>query len=156
MLTKKAHYALKALVALAREGGQGPVLVAALSEKEHIPKKFLELILLELKHHGIVRSKKGRGGGYALGRPPQTIALGQVIRLIDGPLAPLPCASYTAYAECSECDDPRTCGIRLVMKQVRDAVASILDHTTLADVVSLAETVALAGAVAHAETVPHA
>ncbi len=139
MLTKKTHYALKALVALARQPGNAPMLVAELAEQEHVPKKFLELILLHLKNQGIVRSKKGRGGGYLLGRPPQEITLGQVIRLTDGPLAPLPCASYTAYAECRECDDPRTCGIRIVMKQARDAVAAVLDHTTLADVVRRSE-----------------
>lgn len=134
MLSKKAKYALQALLQLAEEYDRGPVLIADLAEREGIPKKFLELILLELRNQGILQSKKGKGGGYFLGKPPKAITLGQVIRILDGPLAPLPCVSQTAYMKCQECRDEETCGIRLVMKQVRDATAKVLDSTSLADV----------------------
>lgn len=134
MLSKKAKYALQALLQLAEEYDRGPVLIADLAEREGIPKKFLELILLELRNQGILQSRKGKGGGYFLGKSPKTITLGQVIRILDGPLAPLPCVSQTAYMKCQECQDEETCGIRLVMKQVRDATAKILDSTSLADV----------------------
>lgn len=135
MLTHKAKYALKALIVLAREFGHGPVLISDIAEREGIPRKFLELILLELKNHGILQSKKGKGGGYALGRAPAAIHVGDVLRVLDGPLAPTPCVSRTAYMRCGECLDERTCGVRLVMKQVRDATATILDATSLADIV---------------------
>lgn len=134
MLSMKAKYGLRALLYLANHEGEGPVLISELAENENIPKKFLELILLDLKNHGILQSKKGKGGGYWLGRKPAVIKLGRVIRLLDGPLAPLPCVSQTAYVPCDECEDEKTCGIRLVMRDVRDAIASILDNTTLADV----------------------
>ena len=135
MITRKTKYALSALVHLGRNEKSGPVLISDLAKQERIPKKFLELILLELKKHGILQSKRGKGGGYALGRPAELIRLGQVIRLLDGPLAPLPCVSETAYQPCDDCTDENSCGIRLVMKEVRDATAKILDNTTLADVV---------------------
>jgi Rrf2 family protein len=134
MISKKTKYGLKALIYLAREYEKGPILIADLARDERIPKKFLEAILLTLKNNGILQSKKGKGGGYYLGRPPRSITFGQAIRVMEGPLAPVPCVSETAYATCSECDDELTCGIRLVMKDVRDAMAKILDGTTLADV----------------------
>lgn len=139
MLSKRAKYGLRAVLALAREHGQGPMLISALSEDERIPQKFLELILLDLKRQGILRSKKGRGGGYSLARSPGDVSLGQVIRILDGPLAPLPCVSQTAYVRCEECDDETTCGIRTVMKEVRDSTARILDGTTVADVLTRVE-----------------
>src|SRR5205809_7495432 len=89
MLSMKAKYGLRALLSLARQENQGPVLISELAEKESIPKKFLELILLDLKNHGILQSKKGKGGGYSLSRRPEAIKLGRVIRVLDGPLAPL-------------------------------------------------------------------
>ena len=135
MITRKTKYALSALLHLARKEKTGPVVISDLAEKERIPKKFLELILLELKNHGILRSKRGKGGGYTLGRRSELISLGQVIRVLDGPLAPLPCVSETAYQPCDDCTDEATCGIRLVMKEVRNATARILDNTTLAHVV---------------------
>jgi Rrf2 family protein len=110
--------------------------ISALSDHEGIPQKFLELILLDLKRHGILQSKKGRGGGYALARSPRDVSLGQIIRILDGPLAPLPCVSHTAYVKCEECVDETTCGIRTVMKEVRDSTARILDGTSLADVLA--------------------
>ena len=134
MLSRKSKYGLKALLALAREAGHGPVLIAELAERDAIPKKFLEAILLELKRHGVVQSRKGKGGGYFLRRPPAEITFGEVIRVLDGPLANVPCVSQTAYMRCVECLDEQTCGVRLAMKEVRDATAQILDHTTLADV----------------------
>lgn len=134
MLSKKSKYGLKAMLLLAREYGQGPVLVSDVAQREDIPKKFLELILLDLKHSGVLESKKGKGGGYFLRRPPSKISMGQIIRVLDGPLALIPCVSQTAYMKCDECRDEQTCGVRLAMKEVRDATARILDGTTLADV----------------------
>lgn len=139
MLSKKAKYALQALTVLTKEYGRGPVLISDLAEKEGIPKKFLELILLSLKNKGILQSKKGKGGGYLLGKPPDSITLGEVIRILDGPLAPLPCVSQTAYRKCDECEDETTCGIRPVMKQVRDETAKILDGTSLLDLLNNVE-----------------
>ncbi|MBC7926489.1 MAG: Rrf2 family transcriptional regulator [Bryobacteraceae bacterium] len=133
-LSQKCKYALRALYSLTDQYGAGPVLIASLSEKEQIPRKFLEVILWELKQRGVVDSKKGKGGGYQLAAPPDSITIGNIIRYIDGPLAPLPCASETGYRRCEECIDESKCGTRLVMRQVRDAIVAILDHTTLADV----------------------
>jgi len=133
VLSKKSKYRLKALLVLADEAGRGPIQTSELAEREGLPKKFLEAILLELKRHGLLQSKKGRGGGYVLGRRPADITVGQVIRVLEGPLALIPCVSQTAYMKCEECVDERTCGIRLAMKEVRDATARILDNTTLAD-----------------------
>jgi len=133
-LSKRTQYSLRALYALAREYGRGPVLIAKLSEEEVIPKKFLEQILLALRNLGLVASKKGKGGGYMLVHPPDQITLATVIRMIEGPLAPLPCASETRFRKCDECTDIETCGTRIVMKEVRDATARILERTTLASV----------------------
>ena len=132
----KAKYGLRALVALGRDYPRGHVLIADLAASETIPRKFLELILLDLKRKGILRSKKGKGGGYDLSRPPSEISLGEVIRALDGPIALLPCASETAYRRCDECVDERTCGIRLVIKDVRDATAGILEGTSLQDILN--------------------
>ena len=118
---------------LGKQFGKGPILISVLAEKENIPKKFLELILLDLKRHGLLQSKMGKGGGYSLSKAPAEITVGQVVRILDGPLAPIPCVSKTAYQKCDECDSERTCEIRKIMAQVRDASASILDFTSLAD-----------------------
>jgi Rrf2 family protein len=139
MISKKTKYGLKALIYLARHYQRGPVLIADLAHDERIPKKFLETILLGLKNNGILHSKKGKGGGYYLGRHPGTITFGQAIRVMEGPLAPVPCVSEMSYATCSECDNEVACGIRLVMKDVRDAMAEILDGTTLQDVLDRVE-----------------
>lgn len=133
MLSHKAKYGLKAAFYLARYYDQGPVLISDLAQAEYIPKKFLEHILLELKKHGILYSRMGKGGGYHLSKPPEQIYLGQIIRILDGPLAAVPCVSKTAYVRCIECKDERTCEIRKVMKHVRDATAKILDTTSLKD-----------------------
>jgi Rrf2 family protein len=133
MLSRKAKYAIKALLALAEHPGPEPLRIADLAREERLPQKFLELILLDLRNAGIVQSRKGRGGGYLLARTPARVMLGQVVRLFDGPLAPVPCASQTAYVRCADCADEATCGVRLAMREVRDATARILDHTSLAD-----------------------
>jgi Rrf2 family protein len=134
MLSHKSKYALKAAIALAREFGQGPVLISDIAQRERIPRKFLELILLELRHSGILQSRKGKGGGYFLAREPASVTLGEILRVVEGSLAPMRCVSKTAYLRCSECRDENSCGIRMVMKEVRDATARIVDSTTLADV----------------------
>jgi Rrf2 family protein len=133
-ISKKVQYSLRALYSLAESYGEGPVLISRVAQSEHIQLKFLDAILLELKGMGFVESKKGRGGGYQLSREPAEITVGSVIRAIDGPLAPLPCASETAYRPCVTCQDVGSGGTRIVMRQVRDATAKILDGTTLADV----------------------
>src|ERR1700733_6470734 len=130
-LSKRTQYSLRALYALARNYGGGPVLITQLAQEEAIPKKFLEQILLSLKALGLVASKKGKGGGYSLAQPPHQITLASVIRMMEGPLAPLPCASETRFRKCDECVDVETCGTRIVMREVRDAIAEILDHTSL-------------------------
>jgi Rrf2 family protein len=131
MLSRKTKYALKALIALAEHGPEAPVRIADLAREQQIPPKFLELILLELKNQGILRSRKGKGGGYLLARDPGAIYLGQVVRMFDGPLAPVPCASQTAYVPCSDCRNEAVCGVHLAMKEVRDATARVLDGTSL-------------------------
>ena len=138
-ISKKTKYGLQSLIALAKRYGEGPVLIATLAKEEDIPIKFLELILLDLKNSGILESKKGPGGGYLLSRPPSKIMMGSVIRYMEGPLAPLLCASESAYRPCEECKEPENCGTRILMREVRDAVAGVLDHTTLQDVVDKVE-----------------
>ena len=134
VLSRKSKYGLKALLLLARQAGRGPVLISELADRDAIPKKFLEAILLDLKRHGLVESKKGKGGGYFLRRGPAEVTCGDVIRALEGPLALVPCVSQTAYLPCADCVDEATCGVRLAMKEVRDATARILDNTTLADI----------------------
>jgi len=132
MLSKKTKYAIKALLALTEHGGEEPMRIADIAREQQIPPKFLELILLALKHQGLVRSRKGKGGGYLLARKPDDIYLGQVVRMFEGPLAPVPCASQTAYERCADCRDESVCGVHIAMKKVRDATAKILDNTSLA------------------------
>ncbi len=135
-ISKKSKYALRALLVLAKRYRQGPVLIADLAQQERIPKKFLESILLELKNKGILGSKKGKGGGYFLGRDPAAISLGDVIRALDGPLAPVSCVSQTAYQRCSECRDEPTCSIRAVMRDVREAIELVLERESLMDMLN--------------------
>jgi Rrf2 family protein len=134
MLSRRSKYGLKALLQLAQAPGKVPVLVSDLAERDGMPKKFLEAILLDLNRHGLVQSRKGKGGGYFLRRDPTEITFGDIVRALEGPLALVPCVSQTAYARCADCVDEPTCGVRLAMQEVRDATARILDHTTLADV----------------------
>jgi Rrf2 family protein len=131
MLNKKTKYALRAVMALARRKDEGLVLIADLAESENIPKKFLEQILLDLKRAGILASTKGKGGGYALGRPASDVSVGAIIRVIEGSLAMVPCVSQHSPGVCEECKDPLTCGIRVVMKEVRDQTAAVLDNTSI-------------------------
>src|SRR5436309_15230008 len=108
----KSKYGLKALLTLARESGDRPVLISELADRDRLPKKFLEAILLELKRHGVVQSQKGKGGGYFLRRKPSEITFGEVMRVLEGPLAAVSCVSQTAYMKCAECVDEATCGVR--------------------------------------------
>lgn len=133
MLSKKAKYALKALFVLARNGESQSMMIAEIARQEAIPKKFLEAILLELRNNGILYSRRGKAGGYQLMKNPGKITIGEVIRIIDGPLAPTPCASQTAYRPCEECLDEATCSVKILMRKVRDATAGVLDNVTLTD-----------------------
>ncbi|WP_041042695.1 RrF2 family transcriptional regulator [Paramagnetospirillum magnetotacticum] len=133
MLSSKAKYGLKAMVYLARHEGLGPVLIADIAQSERIPKKFLDAILLEMKNQKLLSSKKGKGGGYTLAMPAARIMVGDIVRVLDGPLAPVSCVSRSAYRACDDCTDEAACTIRAVMQDVRDAIAAILDNTTLAD-----------------------
>jgi len=133
MLSNKAKYGLKAMVHLARRQTEGRVLIAEIAATENIPRKFLDVILLELKRCGLLASKKGKGGGYVLARAAEAILVGDIVRVLDGPLAPASCVSRTAYRRCGDCFDETFCSIRLVMQDVRDAIAHILDGTTLAE-----------------------
>jgi Rrf2 family protein len=132
-ISKRTQYGLKAMLALGYRYGDGPTPIATLSKQESIPIRFLELILLDLKGHGLLNSKKGPHGGYQLDRAPSKITIGSLIRIMEGPLAPLPCASETAFRPCAECIDVDSCGTRIIMRQVRDATAEVLDRTSLAD-----------------------
>ena len=139
VLTKKAKYGLKALVHLATVEPGRPELVNDIAEAEQIPKKFLDAILADLRNAGFVHSKKGKGGGYALARPPKEISIGAVVRALDGPLAPIQCASKTVYRRCDDCTNEKHCAVRLVMLQVREAIAGVLDNTTLEEMRDLGE-----------------
>lgn len=136
MLTKKGKYGLKALVDLARLGPGETAFVTEVAARNNILKKFLDTILLELRNNGMLRSKKGPNGGYALSKPASEIRIGAVIRALDGPLAPIRCASRTAF---EACDDPVSCQVRISMTEVRDAIAAILDNMTLAEFVTKGE-----------------
>lgn len=141
-LSKRGEYGLRAMIELAtwdlENPGQHIVQIKDLAERQKIPVKFLEQILLSLKNAGLLQSKMGIGGGYYLSRPANEITLGQIERVLDGPLAPLRCVSQMAYEPCG-CPDEQTCGLRMVMSDVRNAIANILDQTTLADVAGRVE-----------------
>ncbi len=130
-ISRKGEYALKAMVCLSLNYDRGPVRIKEIAEKEKIPKKFLELILLELKKAGLLQSRRGAGGGYSLIKPPEKISLAQVIRIVDGPLAPISCVSKMAYVRCP---DEKNCGLKHVMLDVRNAIAKVLEGITFADV----------------------
>lgn len=136
MLSKKSKYAIKALVALAKQENKGlPVRIAEISEQENIQKKFLEAILLDLRKHGILGSKMGINGGYYLLKKPSDIYLTQVIRLTDGPIAIIPCASLNFYEKCDDCEDEAVCGIRKVMTDLRVASLGVLSYNSIADII---------------------
>ena len=135
-LSKRGEYGLRAAIYLANAQKHSPdmlVQIKDISIQEKVPSKYLEQILLALKNAGLLHSKMGLGGGYYLAKAPEQISLGQIIRVLDGPLAPIRCVSQMAYEPCG-CPDEETCGLRMVMGDVRDAIADILDNTTLADV----------------------
>jgi Rrf2 family protein len=135
-LSKRGEYGLRAAIHLANAQKNSPdamVQIKDISEQEKIPTKYLEQILLALKNAGLLQSKMGIGGGYYLAKAPEQINLGQIIRVLDGPLAPIRCVSHMAYEPCG-CPDEQSCGLRMVMGDVRDAIADILENTSLADV----------------------
>ena len=137
-LTKRGEYALRALIdfGIAYELGRPLVKVSELVEKERLPVKFLEQILMQLREAGYIETKRGKMGGYLLAKPPKDIRFGEIIRLIDGPLAPIACVSQTAYERCT-CPDEVHCGLRMLMLDVRNAIARILDRYVLSDVVEI-------------------
>lgn len=135
MISKKTKYALKALEHLARHASEGPILISELAGAEGIPKKFLEAILLALRKGGILQSRIGKGGGYSLAQEARRITIGSVVRILEGDFAPVQCLSDTSYTRCEECGDEASCGIRLVMADVKQAMAQVLDSVTLADMV---------------------
>jgi Rrf2 family protein len=132
MLSQKGRYALRALLVLAEQGENEPMMIADIAREAGVPRKFLEQILLDLKRRGILRSLRGRSGGYMLGRPAKDISFADIIRETDGPLALSPCVSVTAYHRCHDCTDEATCAIRKVLLAARDATASVLETRTLA------------------------
>ena len=135
MLSKKTKYAIRALIALGEHFGGESMNILTISQKEKIPKKFLEQILLEMRNAGFLFSKKGAGGGYSLLKNPAEINLVQVMRLTGGPIAQLPCVSLNFYRKCEECKEEATCGIRATFMSVRDATLKILSETTIADLI---------------------
>jgi Rrf2 family protein len=136
-LSKKGEYAVRALIEIGLESKQRPtslIQISTVAQRTNIPEKFLEQILLALRNGGVLKSKRGVEGGYSLAKVPEDITLGEVIRLLDGPLAPIPCVSKTAYEPCS-CPDEESCGLHIAMKEVRDAIATILDNYKLSRVI---------------------
>jgi Rrf2 family protein len=135
MLTNKAKYALRAMIDLAARSGaeRQPLLIGDIAKRQDIPRRFLENILLELRNDGLVISYRGKSGGYALARDAEDITFADIIRVIDGPLALAPCASRTAYERCDDCKDEAICTLRHTLVKARDAVAEVLEQTTLAD-----------------------
>lgn len=136
MLSKKTKYAIKALMVLGRNYGKDPMQIVKIAEEENIPKKFLEQILLEMRNAGILYSKKGAGGGYSLNKAPEDVYLSQVMRLIDGPIALLPCVSLNFYRSCDECTTEHACGIRDTFVEVRNAMLQILNDTSVANLIN--------------------
>ncbi len=133
MLSQKAKYAIKALLVLARARDGDLVQVNEIAEQQNIPKKFLDLIFFELRRHKIIVSTRGREGGYSLVMPPEAVSIAPIVRAVEANLAPLPCASVKFYRRCSDCDDEKTCEVRRLMREVRDAASAILDNTSLAE-----------------------
>ena len=135
MISKKTKYAINALVYLAKRNDEKPVLISEIAEHEHIPQKFLEAILLDLKKDGILASKKGKGGGYFLLKSPNDVNMADVMRLFDGPIALLPCVTFKYYQKCEECKDEASCGIRSVFLEVRNQTVDLLKKATLTEII---------------------
>ena len=133
MLSSRAKYATRALLELTLHHDRRPVQIHDIAERQNIPIKFLEQILLSLKRAGFVQSRKGPGGGYFLAKSPNEITLGAVVRAMDGPIAPISCVSVSGYMECG-CPDPETCGLRAIWKEARNALAMVMDNTSFADI----------------------
>jgi len=134
MLSKKTKYGIKALTFLARQEDQTPVAIAEIAKAEHISIKFLESILLLLRHSGFLGAKKGKGGGYYLIKEPKEINMAKVYRILEGPIALLPCASHNFYEKCEDCSDEAACAVRKLMMEVRDNTLMILENNTLANI----------------------
>jgi Rrf2 family protein len=133
----KGKYGLKAMVHLARLPEGALALSADIAAANTISKKFLDAILHDLRMAGLVAARKGRGGGYRLARPAERITVGEVLRVLDGPIAPIQCASRSAYRPCDDCPDERSCAVRLTMIDVRDAIAAVLDSRSIAELAAL-------------------
>lgn len=133
MLSKKTKYGLKALIYIARKGRKSPVLISEIAEQEKISKKFLEAILLQLKNNGFLGSKKGKGGGYYLIQKPNKIKVASLIRILEGPIAMLPCVSLNFYEKCEDCIDETKCRLHKLMIEVRDSMLVVLENKTLED-----------------------
>jgi Rrf2 family protein len=136
MLSKKTKYAIHALTYLAKKDPSQPTLIVDIAKEANIPRKFLETILLDLKKNGILGSKMGKGGGYFTRKKPSEIQLSTIIRLFNGPIALLPCASKNYYEPCDECDDEKACGLRFVLEEVRDETLNILEKKTIQDIIN--------------------
>lgn len=136
MLSKKTKYAIKALVILGKNKDLPPMQISKIAEEERIPKKFLEQILLDLRNSGYLYSKKGAGGGYSLNKDPKDIFLVDILRITDGPIAMVPCASHKFYHKCDECKQETTCGIRDVFVDLHDAALKILSETSISDIIN--------------------
>lgn len=134
MLSQRAKYALKAMIALSGHRGAEPLSVTDIAKRANVPRPFLEQILSDLKRRNLLVSRRGAQGGFRLARAPEEISFADIIRHIDGPLALAPCASRTAYRPCPECGDVKTCTLRRTLVKARDAIAQVLEHTSLADV----------------------
>jgi Rrf2 family protein len=133
MLSNKAKYALRAMMMLAEPAHANQyLLISDIAQRESIPRKFLEAILVDLRNEGLLHSRRGKLGGYRLAKSPDDISIGDIVRILDGPLAPIRCASRSQFSPCDDCTDPRGCRIRSIMLQVRDAIAGVLDTCTLA------------------------
>jgi Rrf2 family protein len=133
MLTKKGKYGLKAMLYLTGFLPEKPIHVLDIASNQMIPKKFLNAILLELRNAGFVNSRMGKNGGFSLARPAATISVGDIVRAIDGPLAPIPCASKTRYQRCDDCPDETECSVRLVMVEAQRALSDVLDNCSLVE-----------------------
>ncbi|UZO79226.1 Rrf2 family transcriptional regulator [Aquimarina sp. ERC-38] len=136
MLSKKTKYGLKAMIYIAKNYTEKPVLISEIAEKEHISQKFLESILLTLKKNELLASKKGKGGGYLMIKNPEDIAMVDIIRILEGPIAMVPCVSLNFYKRCEDCQDEEACAVNELMIEVRDQTLKVLANKTLADFIN--------------------
>lgn len=146
MISRKTEYALKALAYLAQRHGQGPVLISELSQAENIPRKFLENILLSLRKGNLLRSRIGKGGGYLLAASPREITIGMVVRILEGEFSPVKCLDTNRHLNGGECCNAASCGIKLVMTDVKNAIDAVMDKTTLSDMIKRSDAARLINA----------